>query len=293
MTKIDLVVVGDRLNPGFKSTREMLDANDLAAVQALAVRQRDSGASYLDLTIGPRARSDKPFLIDVIGAVQESVDTPLCFDDPSLDIQKVCLENYDQDKAGGKIPMINSIAETRWELSELLDIRPVKFIMMSSERVEDGKRMQNKTADEQVLTAKRMVETMLATDRGITIDDLIIDVAVNALSSDTEGLTRATLETIRRIGSDPDLKGIHMICGLSNLAAQLPKVEIGGIDLKRGLEFAFLTIAVSHGFDMVLATPWRDFQYLDEDHPIMTGFKEITALDGLDALRRLRKLYKS
>lgn len=292
MTELDLTVIGDRINPGFKSTRAMIEANDLGALQALAVRQRDAGATYLDLTLGPRAREDTPFLIEVIKAVQDAVATPLCFDDPSLAVQTVCLQTYDQDRAGGERAMVNSIAETRWELAGLMDIGPVKFIMMSSERVEDGARKQNKTADEQVMTAKRMADKLLAMDRGLTLDDLIVDVAVNAISSDTEGLTRASLETIRRIGADPDLEGIHMSCGLSNLAAQLPNPEIDGIGLKLGLECAFLTQAVAYGFDMVLATPWRDFRILEDDHPIMTAFREIIALEGLDALRRLRRLYR-
>ena len=45
-------MIGDRINPGFKSTKALLDAEDLAGVQALAVKQVDAGASALDVTIG-------------------------------------------------------------------------------------------------------------------------------------------------------------------------------------------------------------------------------------------------
>ena len=143
-----LTIIGDRINPGFKSTRALLDANDLAGVQALAVRQVEAGAAALDLTIGPRASEDPPFLVEVIRAVQTAVDVPLCFDYPDSAIQKLCLEAYDQDRARGRKPIVNSLAETRWEITELLKIRPFTVLLMASERLEDGVGRPNKSSAE-------------------------------------------------------------------------------------------------------------------------------------------------
>ena len=291
MTTPKLMIIGDRINPGFKSTKELVDANNIAGLQALAVKQKEAGAAYLDVTIGPRAYADKKFLIEVLNAIQAAVDTPLCFDDPSAEIQEVCLKAYDSAKAGEKIPMMNSIADTRWELADLLKIRPFKVIMMSNERVENGVRRQNKTVDEIVTTVRRMAHDLLGRGCGITMDDLIVDVAISAISSDTEGRTRTTLEAIETIGKDPELKGIHISGGLTNLAAQLPAIQIDGKPLKAQLENAFLTLAIPRGFDTVLATPGRSFEILPDDNRVLQAFKEIISLDGIDALRRLRKLY--
>jgi len=288
----NLSFIGERINPGFKSVRAILDANDIPAIQALAVKQADAGAAYLNVNVDlTRAKKETKYLTDIIEAIQDVVDIPLSFDFPDMTAQKICLGVYDPAKAGGRKPIINSICETRWEMIDLLEIQPARFLVMSSERMEDGMGKQNKTADEMYSTTKRMVEKMLGGNYCLTVDDLIIDVAVATLSSDTEGRTRAALETVRRIHEDPELKGIHMSAGLSNLAIQLPSVEIDGKPFKIQLESAFLTLAVPQGFDMVLGTPGRGYEILPEDNTVFKAFREIIELDGMQALRALRKLY--
>lgn len=293
MTIPNLTIISDKINPGFKSTKALVDTEDLAGLQALAVKQVEAGAAYLDFTIGSRAKSDPEFLTKVIGAVQEAVDVPLCFDYPDAEIQRTCLKCYDESKAQGRLPMINSIAETRWEMTELLKVRPCKVMLMVSERLEDGAGKQNKTADDMVLTAKRMVLKLASGDYGLAMDDIIIDVAISAIASDTEGLTRSSLKTVELIGQDPDLKGVHMSGGLTNLAAHLPAIQIDGGPLRVQLESAFLTLAIPNGFDFVLASPGRGYRILPDDSVVLQAFREIIALEGLDALRRLRKLYTS
>ena len=113
MTIPNLTIIGDKINPGFKSTKALLDAEDMAGIQALAAKQVEAGAAYLDVGIGPRGKSDPEILVKVIAAIQDAVDVPLCFDYPDADIQETCLRSCDEQKARGQMPMINSIAETR------------------------------------------------------------------------------------------------------------------------------------------------------------------------------------
>lgn len=291
MTISNLRIIGERIDQGFKSTKKLFDTGDIEAIQELAVKQKDAGAACLNLNVGQRARDDPQFMREIIKGVQAVVDIPLAFDFPNVEVQENCLATYDQEKAGGNKPLINSIAETRQEMIELLKIRPCKVIVMISEALQDGTTRQVKTAQDKHTVTKRMVNKLLHADSDLSLDDLIIDVAINTLSSDTEGLTRNTIECVKLIRSDPDLKGIHMSGGLSNLTAQLPEREIGGQQMKLQLESAFLTHVVSNGFDYVLSTPWKDFQILHEDNPVFQAFKEVIELTGFDALRRLRKLY--
>lgn len=286
-----LSIIGDRINPGFKSTRALLEANDMAGLQALAIRQVEAGAIALDFTLGPRGRADPRFLVEAIAAVQAAVDAPLCFDYPDAAVQEDCLKAYDAGRARGRKPIINSLAETRWEMTQLLRIRPCRVMLMASERLENGAGKPNRTASEIAATAKRAA-LRLVREHGLALEDVIIDVSVSALIADTVGLNRAALEAIRSIGSDPDLNGVHISGGITNLGQQLPAKAADGSDLKRQLERAFVTLAAPLGLDTLLATPWHLYQPLPEGNFVLEQFKRILQLSGTDVMRQLRKLYR-
>ena len=285
--------IGDRINPGFKSTKALLDAGDLAGVQALAVRQVEAGASALDVTIGPRGSTDFEFLAKVVHAIQTAVSVPLCFDSPSAQVQEACLKAYDRTRAGGKPALINSITEQRWDLMDLYKpFGPFQVIVMASERMEDGIAKQNKTAGEIASTAKRAA-LRLQNDYGMALDDVYIDVSVSAVVADTNGLHRATLEAVRMLHTNPQLKGMHIMGGLTNIGQQLPPKAADGSDLKLSLECAFLTLAVPLGFDTILCTPWREYHPLPDDNYVLKTYKNILEQTGSNALRAVRKLYRA
>jgi len=285
-------IIGERINPGFKSTRALFDNEDLPGIQALAVKQAEAGALYLNVNIGARALTDPQWMARVIEAIQEVVDTPLSFDFPSKSVQEICLSCYDPAKAGGELPIVNSITEHRWDLMELYGEHKFKVILMASERVEDGVAKGNKNADEIYATARR-ASLRLKEEYGMPLDHIFIDMSVSAIIADTEGLNSSTVEAIRRIGADPDLAGVHMMGGLSNIGQQLPPKAVDGSDLKHSLENAFLTLTVPHGFDYVLGTPWRGYESLTDEHYVLSTYKNFLEQRGSNALRAVRKFYRA
>ena len=289
----DITIIGERINPGFKSTKALFDNEDLPGLQALAVKQAEAGARFLNVNIGARALTDPHFMAEVIRAIQAVVRIPLSFDFPSAEVQEICLKTYDRAKADGALPIVNSITEHRWDLMDLYaGLGPFKVIVMASERVEDGVALGNKTAQEIAGTARRAA-LRLARDHGMPMNDVFIDMSVSAIVADTAGLNRATLDAVRLIGADPDLKGVHMMGGLSNIGQQLPPKAADGSDLKHSLECAFLTLAVPHGFDTVLGTPWRGYHALPEDNHVLTAYRAFLEQTGSNALRAVRKLYRA
>ncbi len=292
MNSFQLQVIGERINPGFKSTRLLFENSDFAGIQALAVRQAEAGATYLNVNIGARAFTDPGFMSEVIRAIQAVVTLPLSFDYPSRQVQELCLSCYDRERAGGRLPIVNSITEHRWDLMDLHGQHRFKVIVMASERVVDGVAAANKTAADIAGTARRAALRLRA-EHGMPMDDIFVDLSVSAVVADTEGLNRATLEAVRLIGSDPDLAGIHMMGGVSNIGQQLPARAADGSDLKHGLENAFLTLAVPHGFDTVLGTPWRGYAPLPDGHFVLEAYRRFLGQSGSDALRAVRRFYRA
>ena len=208
-------------------------------------------------------------------------------------MQKVCLEAYDRAKAGGADPIVNSITEHRWDLMDLYRTHgPFKVILMASERVEDGQAKGNKTAQEIYGTARRCA-LRLRDEYGVPLSDIFLDMSVSAIIADTTGLNRATLDAIAMIGADADLKGVHMMGGLSNIGQQLPPKAADGSDLKHTLECAFLTIANPLGFDTVLGTPWRGYHALPDENYVLGAYRNFLEQSGSNALRAVRKFYKA
>lgn len=284
--------IGERINPGFKSTRALFEQEDLPGIQALALRQAEAGASWLNVNIGARALTDLDWMTRVISAIQQVVTVPLSFDFPNRAVQAHCLEVYDRARAGGAAPLVNSITEQRWEPMTLYRPGRFKVVLMASERLEGGAAQPNKSAGQIHATARRCALRLMH-EHGLAADDIFVDLSISAIVADTEGLNRATLDAVGLIGSDPDLRGVHLMGGLSNIGQQLPAKAADGSDLKHQLENAFLTLAVPRGFDTVLGTPWRRYAPLADDNPVLLAYRNFLEHTGSNALRAVRKFYRT
>ena len=286
-----LTIIGERINPGFRSTQALFDHEDFKGIQDLAVRQAQAGASYLNVNAGTKALKDPQFMIEVVRAIQTVVDLPLSLDCPDAAVLERVLLAYDPAKARGRKPIINSISESRWELAELLKVCPCKAILMSSEQVRDGRMVPNRSGAEVHEVAKRKLRKLVG-QYGVGNEDFFVDVSIATLAADTEGLIRMALDAIRLVRDDRDLAGVHIMGGLSNLPQHLPAKAADGTDLKYNLECAFLTVAMPLGFDTVLGTPWRGYRLLTDDNFVLREFRRIVDLRDSDALMAVVNLYQ-
>jgi 5-methyltetrahydrofolate--homocysteine methyltransferase len=288
----NLTVIGERISPGYKSAKALIEGSDIAGLQELALKQAQAGAAYVDVHLGMRGATDPAFVAEVIRGLQQKLSTPLSFDFAELKAQEVCLRTYDRARAGGQLPLVNSITEQHWEFMQLYALAPFKVIVMASERMEDGVAKSNKSAADIAGTGRR-VALRLAKEHGMSMDDIFVDVSVRAIIADTEGMNRSVLDAIRLIRADPDLRGIHIMGALTNIGQQMPPKAVDGSDLKQALENAFLTIAVPYGLDAVMGTPWRSYQPLPEDSHVMKTYRAFLEQSGTNALRVVRKFYRA
>ena len=182
--------------PASRARRRCSTTTDIAGIQALAVKQAEAGARYLNVNIGARALTDAAFMATVDPRHSGGRRRSRCrsiFRAPT--VQKVCLEAYDRAKAGGAAPIVNSITEHRWDLMDLYKpYGPFKVVLMASERVEDGQAKGNKTAQEIYDTARRCA-LRLAQRATACRSTTSSSTCPSARSSPTPtGLNRATLD---------------------------------------------------------------------------------------------------
>ena len=286
----NLTIIGESLNDSIPSTHRLYEANDIEGIKSLAKSQDEKGAAYIDVNIGPRSPE---FMADLVRLLQSVTNKPLSLDTPDYELAKAGLEAYDLDKAGGKLPILNSITPLRTTMFDLFQITPFLPILLVYERMENGAAKTNETADQVYQTAKEMITLIKTGYRDIPLENCIFDVGIAPLASDFNGMTKRTLEAIKLIGSDPILEKCHLSLGLSNFTVMLPSRRKSGGPVKSTLESAFLTKAIPLGLDMIIGSVKRNYQFLPPDHPAMQCLEDILKLSGYDIITRVQAFYNS
>lgn len=282
----NLTIIGESINDSVPSTHQFFEAADIAGLKELAISQDRGGAGYIDVNVGPRSSE---FLAEMVRHVQSVTSKPLSIDTPDPTMAEAGLRAYDLQRAGGVMPILNSISPLRMEMFELIEITPFMPILLASERVENGVGKPNHTADEVYQTARMMV--MEAGKHGIPVSQCIIDPAISPIGADTEGRFHCLMGAIRLIHADPALRGVHMSVGLSNFSVMIPPKRADGSPSKGPLESAFLTMAVPLGMDFVIGSVKRKYEILTADHPAMQCLTDCLTLEGFDVIMRVQEYY--
>jgi 5-methyltetrahydrofolate--homocysteine methyltransferase len=281
-----LTIIGESINDSVPSTHKLFEAGDIAGLKALAQSQDEGGAGYIDVNVGSRSAD---FLADMVRQVQGVTSKPLSIDTPDPVMAEAGLKAYDLQRAGGKIPVLNSISPLRRQMFDLTRIQPFMPILLASEREENGKGVPNHTAAEVYETAKLMVAE--ANRHGIPTDRCIIDPAIAPIGADSDGQLKRLMGAIQLIHDDPFFQGVHMSVGLSNFSVMLPPKRADGSPTKGPLESAFLTLAMPLGMDHVIGSVKRKYELLSADHPAMQCVADCLKLDGFDVIMRVQDYY--
>ena len=284
----NLTIIGESINDSVPSTNKLFEANDLVGLKELAKSQDAGGAGYIDVNVGPRPAE---FLAQMVREVQGVTTKPISIDTPDPVMAEAALKAYDRARAGGKLPVLNSIAQTRREMFKLTKIMPFMPILLASERLEKGVGHPNHTAAEVHQTARELVAE--AAQYGIPVEHCIIDPAISPIGADSDGRFQCLMGAINLIHADPALKGVHMSVGLSNFSVMLPPKRADGSPTKGPLESAFLTMAVPLGMDHVIGSVKRKYEVLPSDHPAMLCLSDCLKLEGFDVIMRVQEYYSS
>lgn len=281
-----LTIIGESINDSVPSTHKLYEANDIAGLKELARSQDEGGATYIDVNVGQRSAE---FLAEMVRQVQSVTAKPLSIDTPDPAMAEAALKAYDLNRAGGRIPVLNSISPLRTQMFSLNKIVPFKPILLVTERNENGVGQPNHTAEQTYASARQMVAE--AAKHGIAVSDCIIDPGIAPIGADSENQFKRLITSIQMIHADAALKGIHMSVGLSNFSVMLPPKRGDGSPTKGPLESAFLTMAMPLGLDHVIGSVKRKYELLSPDHAAMRCLTDCLKLEGFDVIMRVQEYY--
>jgi len=271
-----LILIGEKINYSIPQTGRLLDVRDYPAIQRIARVQEEQGADYIDVNVGPLPPE---VMKAAVAAVQSAVDVQLCIDSTDPAMLEAGIGACAADVTGPGAILNSAIESNAQRVLGLRQAHKCQVVLLVSERLEEGALRRNSTAGEAYATAKRLF--LRAKQNGFAARELFVDPGTPAIASDMEGLSGEVLNTIDMVRRDPDMEGIHILIGVSNFTAGLPR------GLRLPLQNAFLTLAVERGLDTVIADPGKKRKILESGDPYLVWLRQIMDAEGTGRIEAL------
>lgn len=229
-----MIIVGELINASRKSIETAIEEKDADAIQEVARNQFEAGANYIDVNAGVFVDREAEYLKWLVSTVQSAIDAPCCIDSPDPEAIETALSVHKGTA------MINSISLEKERYGQLLPILAgtdlkVVALCMSDEGMPQ-------TADQRLSIAEQLINGLVK--NGIPIENIYVDPLVQPISTnDMFGIE--FLNAIDFIATT--FKGVHTICGLSNISYGLPA--------RKFLNQIFMVMAIVKGLDGVIINP--------------------------------------
>lgn len=234
-------LIGERANAnGSKAFREMLLAEDLEGMLAVAKEQEETGAHFIDACVAYAGRNENADMAKFMHLLNKTLTAPVVIDSTEPDVVETALKS-----CGGK-PVINSInfedgGEKLHKILKVVKKHPAAVIALTID--EEGMAM---TAERKFSIAERIYK-VFTEEYGLNPNDLIFDPLTFSIGSGDTTLVDAAIQTNTAIKMIKEqLPGAKTVLGLSNISFGLSK------ESRPILNSVFLHDAVEHGLDMAI-----------------------------------------
>lgn len=229
-----MLIVGELINASRKVIATAIENQNQEAIQQIAKDQYEAGTNYIDVNAGVFVGKESEYLEWLVKTVQTVVDGPCCIDSPDPKAIEAALSVHKGS------PMINSISLEKERYDSLLPIvagTDMKVIALCMS--DDG---MPETADDRLAIADKLINGLL--QKNVPIENIYVDPLVQPVSTNNI-FGVEFLEAIERIIET--FKGIHTVCGLSNISYGLPNRPF--------LNQTFMSMAIAKGLDGAIINP--------------------------------------
>ncbi len=228
------VIIGERINPTRrKSLLESLARGDFSVALEEAQKQIAAGAHVLDVNAGVPDADEPKLLQDLVRALVQVVDAPLCFDSANPAALQAALSVYE-----GKA-LINSTTGEEKMLNAVLPLA-AKYRAAIIGVVTDDAGVPA-TPEARLGVARKIVQR--AADFGIPRKDVVIDCLALAVCTDSTA-ARVTLDAMRLVQQE---LGVNLSLGASNVSFGLPN--------RVAINTAYLALGIARGMTAAITDP--------------------------------------
>ncbi|MDR1421336.1 MAG: dihydropteroate synthase [Coriobacteriales bacterium] len=232
-----MLIIGEKINTSRHEVAEAVKRRDAEFIRALARRQMEAGAHYIDVNCGTFA-SDEPELLNwMVREVQQELDgAPLCIDSSAPAAVEAALKVH-RGQA-----LLNASYSGEQERYQALDPLIVEYGCKVIVLCIDDESGIPAEATTRFVIASRIIDRLKT--RGVKTEDIFVDPLVQPISVDGRNclISAETIRMVRR--KYPEA---HAVCGLSNISFSLPERKL--------INQAFVVICAAYGLDAVILDP--------------------------------------
>ena len=232
-----MLVIGENIHIISPRVKTAIDEQDAAFFKALAKKQANAGADYVELNIGPSRKRGTEIMPWLVETVQDEISVPLSLDTTNADAIEAGL------KKCKRTALINSTSAEVARRNRLFPMAaeyksPIIALTMTEKGIPN-------TADGRAELGFELINA--AAELGVGSDQLFLDPLVLPISADQAGV-QVTVESIRMFKglSDPPVK---TVVGLSNVSNGAPNEN------RPLINRVFLVMLLGAGLDAAIVDP--------------------------------------
>ncbi len=237
-----MLIVGENISVVAKAVSDAIKNRDAGPIIDLAKKQKEAGAHYIDVNIGPATKKGEELMQWLVKSIQDEVDLPLALDTKNINAIEAGLEVHKGTA------MINSVTGDQDKLDILIPLAK-KY---NSKIV--GIALTDKGVPPDVDSRLEIVMTIInsALEHGLPMQNLYLDPIALPVAVLQEQVHNS-IEALKVFKQLKELMGLdenpRSIIGLSNVSQSSPE------ELKSLINKTYLLILESNGLDGVILDP--------------------------------------
>ena len=248
-----MLIVGELINASRKAIKAAIEDQDARAIQKIAEDQHAAGADFIDVNAGVFVGQEPEYLKWLVTTVQSAVDGPCCIDSPDPKAIETALAVHKGTAMINSISLEKDRYDTLMPIVAGTDLKVVALCMS-----DDG---MPETTDDRMAIADKLVNGLL--QNNVPVENIYVDPLVQPVSTSNH-FGMEFMNAIENIVET--FKGIHTVCGLSNISFGLPNRPF--------LNQTFVSMAIAKGLDGAIINPL--------DKKMMGNIVAANALAGKD-----------